>query len=120
MPVLVSNIPFLIGPLYEERGGRQNRPSLFADVVGNPQEDSHMKVMGMLAQKFKCGCEHQQDRGSVYASKPSRCLGCISKQTGQALLREENKVEFLEKQFHKEKLSLAHKKKTELSFELSH
>ena len=52
-------------------------------------------------------------------SPKRRCLGCISKQTGQALLREENKVEFLEKQFHKEKLSFAHKKKTELSFEHS-
>ena len=27
-------------PLCEERGGRQNRPSLYADVVGNPREDS--------------------------------------------------------------------------------
>ena len=52
-------------------------------------------------------------------SPKRRCLGCISKQTGQALLREENMVEFLEKQFHKEKLSFAHKKKTELSFEHS-
>ena len=69
MPVLVSNIPFLIGPLYEERGGRQNRPSLCADVVGNPREDSHIKVKGMLVEKFKCGCEHQLDRGSVFASK---------------------------------------------------
>jgi len=44
-------------------------------------------------------------------------LGCISKQqkTGQALRREENKFEFLEKQFHNEKLSFDHKKKTELS-----
>jgi len=39
--------------------------------------------------------------------------------TGQALRREENKVKFLEEQFHNEKLSFAHKKKTELSFELS-
>ena len=35
-----------------------------------------------------------------------------------ALRREENKVEFLEQQFHNEKLSFAHKKKTEPSFEL--
>ena len=35
-----------------------------------------------------------------------------------ALRREENKVEFLEEQFHNEKLSFAQKKKTELSFEL--
>ena len=33
--------------------------------------------------------------------------------------REENKIEFLEEQFHDEKLSSAHKKKTEFSFELS-
>ena len=56
MPVPVSNIAFLIGPLYEERGGRQNRPSLCADVVGNPREDSHIKVKGILVEKFKCGC----------------------------------------------------------------
>ena len=30
-----------------------------------------------------------------------------------ALRREENKVEFLEEQFHNEKLSFAHEKKTE-------
>ena len=35
-----------------------------------------------------------------------------------ALRHEENKVEFLEEQFHNEKLSFAQKKKTELSFEL--
>ena len=39
--------------------------------------------------------------------------------TGQALHREANKVEYLEEQFRNEKLSFAHKKKTELSFELS-
>ena len=37
----------------------------------------------------------------------------------QALHREENKVEFLEEQFHNEKLSFAHKKKIKLSFEFS-
>ena len=56
MPVLVSNILFLIGPLYEKRAGCKNRPSLCADVVGNPREDSHIKVKGMLVGKFKCGC----------------------------------------------------------------
>ena len=35
-----------------------------------------------------------------------------------ALRSEENKVEFLEEQFHDETLSFAHKKKTELSLEL--
>ena len=55
----------------------------------------------------------------MYLKILQNVAGCISKQTGQALLREENKVEFLEKQFHKEKLSFAHKKKTELSFEIS-
>ena len=39
--------------------------------------------------------------------------------TGQALRREENKIEFLEEQFHNDKLSSAHKNKTEISFELS-
>jgi len=39
--------------------------------------------------------------------------------TGQAPRREETKVEFLEEQFHNEKLSFAYKKETELSFELS-
>ena len=33
--------------------------------------------------------------------------------------RVENKVEFLERQFHSEKLSFVHKKETEHSFELS-
>ena len=33
--------------------------------------------------------------------------------------REENKIELLEEQFHNEKLSSAHKKKTKISFELS-
>ena len=40
-------------------------------------------------------------------------------QTGQALRREEKKVEFLEEQFHNENLSFAYKKKRELSFALS-
>ena len=35
------------------------------------------------------------------------------------ICREENKVEFLERQFHSEKLSCVHKKETEHSFELS-
>ena len=33
--------------------------------------------------------------------------------------RVENKIEFLERQFHSEKLSFVHKKETEHSFELS-
>ena len=44
-------------------------------------------------------------------------VALISKQ--QKTGREENKVQFLEEQFHNEKLSFAHKKRTELSFELS-
>ena len=43
-----------------------------------------------------------------------RCLGWFK--TSQALHREENKVEFLEWQFHNEKLSFFHKKETEHSF----
>ena len=39
--------------------------------------------------------------------------------TSQALRREENKVEFLEGQLGKEKLSFVHKEKTEDSIELS-
>ena len=27
------------------RGGRKNRPSLYADVMGNPREDSHIRVI---------------------------------------------------------------------------
>ena len=46
-----------------------------------------------------------------------RCLGWFK--TSQALHREENKVEFLERQFHNEKLSFVHKKETEHSFEPS-
>ena len=42
-----------LGPLCEERGGHQNRPSLYADVVGNPREDSHIKVKGMLVGKLQ-------------------------------------------------------------------
>ena len=37
----------------------------------------------------------------------------------QALRREENKVEFLARQFHDEKLSFVHKKESEHSFEVS-
>ena len=37
----------------------------------------------------------------------------------QALRREENKVEFLERQFHNERLSFVHKRETGHSFELS-
>ena len=36
------------------------------------------------------------------------------------ICREENKVEFLGRQFHSEKLSFVHRKETEHSFELSH
>ena len=49
-----------------------------------------------------------------------RCLGWFK--TSQALLsgrRAQNKVEFLQKQFHTEKFSFVHKKETEHSFELS-
>ena len=42
-----------LGPLWEERVGRQNRPSLYADVVGNPWEDSNIKMKGMLVGKLK-------------------------------------------------------------------
>ena len=42
-----------LGPLFEERGGCQNRPRLYADVVGNPRDDSHIKVKGMLFGKLK-------------------------------------------------------------------
>ena len=43
----------------------------------------------------------------------------VAFQNSQALRREENKIRFLEEQFYNEKLSSAHEKKTELSFELS-
>ena len=38
---------YFLSTLCEERGGRQNRPRLYADVVGSPREDSHIKVKGM-------------------------------------------------------------------------
>ena len=44
---------FLSWSCIEERGGRQNRPSLYVDVVGNPREDPHIKVKGMLVGKLK-------------------------------------------------------------------
>ena len=44
---------FLSWPLCEEQGGRQNCPSVYADVVGNPWEDSHIKVKEMLVGKLK-------------------------------------------------------------------
>ena len=44
---------YFLGPLCEERGGRQNRPSLYADVVGSPREDSHIKMKGILVGKLK-------------------------------------------------------------------
>ena len=57
-------------------------------------------------------------------------LKCLQKRVNLAALlvqnkpsapirRVENKVEFLERQFHREKLSFVHKKETEHSFELS-
>ena len=50
-PVLVTN--YFLGPLCEERGGRQNRPSLFADVLRSSREDPHIKIKGMLVGKLK-------------------------------------------------------------------
>ena len=44
---------FLSWPLCEEQGGCQNCPSVYADVVGNPCEDSHIKVKEMLVGKLK-------------------------------------------------------------------
>ena len=46
-PVLVTNTKL--------RGGRQNRPSLYADVVCicSPREDSHIKMKEMLVGKLK-------------------------------------------------------------------
>ena len=49
--ILYVGYPFL-GHRRQERGGRQNRPSLYADVVGNTREDSHIKVKGMLVGKL--------------------------------------------------------------------
>ena len=51
--VLSLLLIFLSWPLCEERGGCQNHPSVYADVVGNPWEDSHIKVKGMLVRKLK-------------------------------------------------------------------
>ena len=38
---------YFLSTLCEERGGRQNRSRLYADVVGSPREDSHIKVKAM-------------------------------------------------------------------------
>ena len=43
---------FLFGPLCEEQGGRQNRPSSYADVVGKYREDFHIKVKKMFVGKL--------------------------------------------------------------------
>ena len=43
----------------------------------------------------------------------------IQNKPSALIRREENKVDFLERQFHSEKLSFVHKKETEHSFELS-
>ena len=49
-----------------------------------------------------------------------RCLGWFKTSQAKRSIRPvENKVEFLERQFHSEKLSFVHKKETEHSFELS-
>ena len=53
-----------------------------------------------------------------FLQKP-RCLGWFNGQPDALIRREENKVDFLEKQFHSEKLSFVHKKESEHSFELS-
>ena len=53
-----------------------------------------------------------------FLQKP-RCLGWFNGQANALIRREENKVDFLEKQFHSEKLSFVHKKESEHSFELS-
>ena len=45
---------YFLSTLCEERGGRQNRPRLYADVVGSPREDSHIKVKG--DEGGQCGC----------------------------------------------------------------
>ena len=50
-------------------------------------------------------------------SPKRRCLAYIQNRPS-ALRSEENRVEFLDKQFHNETLSFAHKKETELSFEI--
>ena len=53
------------------------------------------------------------------SSKTSlHCL--VQKKLSAPILRVENEVEFFERQFHSEKLSFAHKKETEHSFELSY
>ena len=42
---------YFLSTLCEEQGGRQNRLSLCADVVGNPREGSYIKVKGMVVGK---------------------------------------------------------------------
>ena len=53
MPVLVlTNIPFLVLYAKNEVAAKIVRVQ-YADVVGNPREDAHMKVKGMLVGKLK-------------------------------------------------------------------
>ena len=54
---------------------------------------------------------------STEVRQKPRCLDWLK--TSQVLRLEENKVEFLERQFHNKKLSFVHKRETEHSFELS-
>ena len=53
-----------------------------------------------------------------FLQKP-RCLRLVQTTPRALIRRQENKVEFLERQFHKEKLSFVRKKETEHSFEFS-
>ena len=49
----------------------------------------------------------------------SCCFGWFKNKPSALIRREENKVEFFERQFHSEKLSFVHKNESEQSFELS-
>ena len=58
---------FLSWPLCEEQGGCQNCPSVYADVVGNPWEDSHIKREGDARRKIKIKPLKEAKRGVVQA-----------------------------------------------------
>ena len=56
---------------------------------------------------------------SSYRQNVASARRVVQNKPSALIHREENKVEFLARQFHSEKLSFVHKKEFELSFELS-
>ena len=53
MPVLVTNIPFLVLYAKNEVAAKIVPVYIYVDVVGNPRKDYHIKVKGILVGKLK-------------------------------------------------------------------